>query len=200
MLPADRLRAARAGTLLTGGVPAPVRFVIDGRTGELVMPLPPGVAAAGDQVLFIPHEADDALQLLLALRPLGPEESSTYDRWQAYHGTPRAPAWVAARIEAARLEGQVVDGSEMTLRNPLVGAEAALCRTANADRAALRGACRRAGLEVADPVCVGVDPRGLDVRARFEIVRVPFGTEASTPDLAARAVDALLAPEDDPGP
>ena len=49
---------------------------------------------------------------------------------------------------------------------------------------------------VPDALCVGVDPFGIDVKARFGIVRLEFppGIVAATPEACAREIDRLLGP------
>ena len=36
--------------------------------------------------------------------------------------------------------------------------------------------------EVEEPVAVAVDPLGVDVRARFDVLRLPFGTPIEDPE------------------
>ena len=48
----------------------------------------------------------------------------------------------------------------------------------------------RLNIEPVDPRVVGVDPGGVDVRNRFDIVRVPFSEAIEDP---AVAVDRVLA-------
>lgn len=192
------LRSHREGVLLLAGTSTRVRFVLDGRTGAVVMPLPatlllaPGPEAE-DPVLMAPDESEEALQLLVRIEELGPNREDVTDRWQAYHGPPRFPRWGSLAIESGKLGAEVADGAELMLPNPLLAAEPGLCRKLNADRALLAAVCRRrAAIAPADPVAVGVDPGGVDVRARFGIVRVEFDHEAATPEAAAAAVESLL--------
>jgi hypothetical protein len=49
-----------------------------------------------------------------------------------------------------------------------------------------------AGVAVPDAVCVGVDPRGLHVRARFGVVRVRFSEDGEAVSDAAAALGRLL--------
>ena len=49
-------------------------------------------------------------------------------------------------------------------------------------RPLLRFGKARLDLDVEDPVIVAVDPLGVDVRARFDILRLPFGTPIEDPD------------------
>jgi hypothetical protein len=192
MSPADILRSSRAGVLAAWERVFPVRFVIDAG-GRLIAPLErEAIDAPAGHTLFVPEEADKALQLLLQIEGLGPDPASA-DRWRAYHGTPRSTRWCAMTIESGRLGALVVDGGELTLVNPLAAAEGGLCRRANADRGALRrGVLRVAGVDVAEPLCVGLDDHGLDVRARFGIVRVRFERAVGSAEDAMRVVDGML--------
>jgi hypothetical protein len=198
--PADILRSNRTGVLLAGEEAVPCRFILD-PAGRIVTPVDTHVLESPQHVLFVPDEDAAALQLLLHAHPFVGADPPIADRWRAYHGTPRATRWAAFEIESARLGPLVVDAPAVTSVNPLSPQEPALCRRANADRAALRAACRRTGVDVPDPLCVGVDPHGLDVRARFGIVRLSFSKPAGDSAAAAASqVDALLASGDDPSP
>lgn len=187
------LRSHREGVLACDGVIAAVRFVLDNATGRVVFPSSQLVFEAEERVLFVPQEADDALQLLLTPGPADPDRDEACDRWKAYHGTPDHPRWASCAIESGRLEGAVVDGEVLMTPNALAPVEPGICKRLNADRALLtRLAARFAGVEIPEPLCVGVDPGGLDIRARFGIVRVPFSAETPTPDRAAAEIDRLV--------
>ncbi|TVQ63372.1 MAG: hypothetical protein EA378_01940 [Phycisphaerales bacterium] len=187
------LRQARVGTLFADEAIFAVAFVADGATGRLVFPVAPQALDASQHVLHVPEESDDSMQLLLTVHPIDRESHEACDRHLAYHGSPRASAWVAASIDSAKWAGLVFDGLALNIPNALREAEPKLVKRANADRDALRGACaRRAGVEPAEPLCVGVDPDGLDVRARFGIVRVAFDEPTETREAAEAAIDRLL--------
>ncbi|MFM9994662.1 MAG: DUF2470 domain-containing protein [Phycisphaerales bacterium] len=187
------LRDHRVGVLLADGLVSAVRFMIDGRTGRLVFPCGPLVFDAEELVLHTPEEGDDALQLLVHAAPADPATDPACDRWLAAFGTPDVTRWAACTIESGRFGGAVLDGELLTLVNPLLTVEAGLIRRLNADRAALTRLCTRyAGVEVPEPLCVGVDPGGVDVRARFGVVRVPFDVEATTPERADAQLNAML--------
>ncbi len=176
------------------GVVSAIRFVIDHGSGRVVFPSSELVFGAEERVLYVPEEASEALQLLLVdpTRP-DPDTEESCDRWKAYHGTPEHPRWASCAIESGRLEGAVVEGELLMTPNPLRSVEARVCKRLNADRPLLTRLCTRfAGVEVPEPLCVGVDPGGLDVRARFGIVRVPFKSEAETPEQAEGEVGLLI--------
>lgn len=168
-----------------------LKFVHDPANGRLVAPVPVAVFSAAEHVLFLPDETPDALQLLVSPEEVG--ESATTDRWMMYHGEPEDVRWASFWIDGGRHGPWVFDGEALAIPNPLVRDEPSLCKTANADRARLAAACQRfAGVVVPDPVCVGVDPRGLHVRARFGVVRVCFDESGRSVADAAAALTRLL--------
>lgn len=188
-------RAHRQGTLIADDVPSHTRFILDGATGRLVFPAPGAALAAESLVLFIPEETPDGsgeLQVMLSASELDPSAEAC-DRWRAYHGEPRLSRWAACAIEGAKFNGSVVDHEALNAPNPLRAEEPALCKALNADHAALTLACQRqAGVEIADPVAVGIDPWGIDVRARFGIVRCTFDAPAPNAAAANSAIKQFL--------
>lgn len=188
------LRSHREGVLICDGAVLPLRFVIDNRDGRIVFPCSALPFESDECVLFVPEESDDALQLLLLPRPADPDIGEGCDRWKAYHGTPEFPRWASCAIESGRLGDEVVEGATLMNANPLRAAEPSLCKHLNADPARLTRLCARiSGVEVPSPLCVGVDPAGLDVRARFGIVRVPFRSPVHSAEEARAETEALLA-------
>jgi hypothetical protein len=188
-------RAHREGTLIADDLPSRLRFVSDPTTGRLVFPVPGATFAAENPVLFVPDETPDGsgeLQLMLSVRELDPAHAAC-DRWKVYHGEPRLSRWASCAIEGAKFEGELVGHERMHEPNALAAAEPRLCKRLNADHAALAAACLRAtGVEIHGPVAVGVDSGGIDVRARFGIVRLAFPVEAPAPEAAEAAIGALL--------
>lgn len=169
-----------------------LKFVIDPEDGRLTAAVPVAVLMAAEHVLFVPEETEDALQLLVS--PEEAQEGNTTDRWQAYHGVPEHVRWATFWIDGARHGPWVFDGDAMTAGNPLAKAEPALCKLANADPAKLARACKKiVDVDVPDPVCVGVDPGGMHVRARFGVVRLAFSPAASDADHAKASIEAMLA-------
>lgn len=194
---ARELRRHHEGACVIGERAFPVRFVLDPGTGMLVMPVEGWVLDHAECVLFLPDERADALQVMVELSP--GIEGALEDRWQAYHGVSRLRAWVRGRPAGARRESEVSEG-DVRAANELRAHEARLVRLCNERRAALSQACRRlAGVEVDEACCVGVDEYGLDVRARFGIVRAEFpreeasgGVGVTCPDRAAEIIRRLL--------
>lgn len=181
------------GHASTGGV----RFIIDDPSGRLVMAVEPVVLSASEFTLFVPEERDGAPQLMLSVAPADPASgpwAAACDRWQIYHGRTTLRGWAVASIECARRGDDVIDADDLAVPNPLTAAGRELRERAGANPAALIAACnRQAKVPVADPVIVGIDPWGVDVRARFGIVRLEFAEEAATPDAAGHALALLLA-------
>lgn len=110
---------------------------------------------------------------------------------------PPARVWLRCRVEGGKAPhspppGEVYSGESMTRPNPLRKAEPRLVKLINSDLASLARICRaRANLDIADPLCVGVDPFGIDVRARFGIVRVEFDLEAGSPEQAEACIGTM---------
>ena len=190
---AEFLATYREGILFFDGVPLPRRFVSDPGSGRLLIPVPAEVAAAAEHVLHVPEETDDAMSLMVSVDIVSPDDLPACDRYLAFHGPAADARWIACRIDAAKWGGVVLDGPLLQRPNPLASAESRLCRRANADRALLAAALRRhRALDVPAPVCVGVDPGGLHVRARFGVVRVRFSKVAAGESEAIAAIDQLL--------
>lgn len=192
----NHLRRNREGVLLADGLAERIRFVICGRRGHIVFPTHPACIHASEIVLFIPEEdpaGEPELQLLLAPGEVDALCDENCDRWKAYHGDPLHTHWACCEIESARFDGEVIDEAPLMQPNPLVDAERKLCKDLNADRPRLAEIClARTGVAPREPVAVGLDPGGIDVRARFGIIRVPFEHEASTPEDATQMIHALL--------
>ncbi|NOG54328.1 MAG: DUF2470 domain-containing protein [Planctomycetes bacterium] len=101
------------------------------------------------------------------------------------------PAWPLNR---ANSEPDVFDSTELLLRNPLADAEPRVCRWMNRERAeALHRLCRAyADMDVQDPLMVGIDPAGLDIRARFGIVRLPSPVIMPTEPDARATIERMI--------
>ena len=187
------LRAGFRGTLQFDEHFVPLRYVIDPGAGRLAAPVMVAMLTASETILFVPEEAESALQCLVTLEAIG-EDHAAADRWRIYHGEPEDVRWAILWLDMAKLDGVVLDGDALMTPNPLADAEPALCRLLNQDKPALtRLAAARGGMEIESPACVGVDPAGLDVRARFDIVRVLFDEPAPTEDAARAAIERLIA-------
>lgn len=190
---AEFLATYREGVLFADGIPVPRRFISDPASGRLLLPVPPEVVGAAEHVLHVPEESHDALALMVSAERIDPDSLPACDRFLAYHGPPEDARWIACTIDAAKWGGIVLDGPLLQKPNPLADAEPRLCKRANTDRTLLAAAMRRSrGLSITEPVCVGVDPGGLHVRAAFGVVRVRFSRPAVAEADAAGAIDRFL--------
>lgn len=185
------LTANLEGQLRFDGHGARIRYIFDPRDGRLVASVPVAVLLAAELVLDIPEETDDALQLLVTAEEAA--ESIATDRWLAYHGQPEFPRWATFWIDSARHGPWVFDGEGLTSINPFTADEPSICKKLNADPARLASlAQRRAGVPIPKPLCVGVDPGGLHIRATFGVIRVRFEKPANTAAEAQATIDGML--------
>ncbi len=202
--PALASRAVRSftrGLLRLDEVFHPCRFVLDPATGHPVLPMPrawdPRSPEGSDDagvVLYLPDDSDPAAQLVVTPTPLDPRSHGAADRWRAYHGEAREPAWALLRVESVRFGGEVFDGDEVIRASALRADEPRLVRELNADRARLAAFCRGAtGIDPESPLAVGVDPDGVDVRASLGVIRAEFERPCPDADAARREIDALIA-------
>lgn len=163
------------GDLQFGEHVRPIRYVIT-HDGRLVAPVMVAMIQTIDCVLFVPEAVDGALEVMISLEELNEssEDGRWVDRWQIYHGEPTDVRWAFLDPDAAKHNGHVIDGAVLRRENPLATDESRLCKHMNEDhRDALRALCLHfAQIEINDPVMVGVDPYGIDVRGRFDVVRV----------------------------
>jgi hypothetical protein len=190
---AEFLATYREGILFADGSPTPRRFVSDPASGRLLIPVPPEIADAGEHVLHIPEESDDAMALMVSIDLVHPDTLPACDRYLAYHGPAQDARWIACRIDAAKWGGIVLDGPLLQQPNPLAPAEGRLCKRANASPPRLFAALlAHRNLDIPAPLCVGVDPGGLHIRSRFGVVRIRFPRPAATEAAAAAAIEQFL--------
>jgi hypothetical protein len=173
----------------------PIRYVI-GPDGRLAAPVMNAALNAVDTVLFVPQSAEGAMEVQVTLTPFDAEgaDGALADRWQIYHGDPLEAHWVRLEPDAARYGKWVVDGEALLQPNPLAGDEARLCRQINhGSRDELRRVCRHlAKADVEDPLVVGVDPLGFDVRRRFDVARVSAPSPMDTPELVEQVYAQMV--------
>lgn len=168
-------------------------IALDPITSDPVITAPPAVLTADHVVLHLPEESDDALQLLVEPVELNPDTDPACDRWRIYHGTPRDPRFIRLEIQSARLRSAVFDADDLRLANPLANVEPRLCSLLNADLAALSAWCiRETNVTPTDPRAVGIDPDGLDIRARFGIIRINFDPPVDAATAEPRLRQLLL--------
>jgi hypothetical protein len=151
---------------------------------------------AVDTVLFVPEFAEGAMEVQVTLSPLDVEkpEGAVSDRWRIYHGEPQEARWAWLEPDAARYGKWVVDGEALRRTNPLADDEARLCRQVNqGSRDDLRRVCRHFSLaDVEEPLVVGVDSLGFDVRRRFDVARVPAPTPIGTAESFERTFEQMI--------
>lgn len=187
------LRRSHEGLLACDGLVDPVRYTIHPLIGAPVLPVGAHALQAESVTLHIPDESPDALHLIGRMTPIDPNRDGACDRWLACFGKPATTRWGVMEIEAARRADFIVDGDQARLANPLASSEGAICKRFNADPTALsRLAHAKSGVDISDPRLVGVDPFGIDIRARFGVVRIEFDSICATPDEATSAVASLI--------
>jgi hypothetical protein len=190
------LRSHTRGDLRYGEHLVPLRFVF-APDGRLAAPVSYAMLDSADTVLFAPAFAEGAMEVQVTLLPLDPDsaEGAVTDRWRIYHGEPQEARWAWLDLDAARYREWVVDGEALRRPNPLAAEEARLCREINqGPRDDLARLCRHfADADVEQPLLVGIDGYGLDVRRRFDVVRVPAPRPMHTADEARRVVEQMRA-------
>lgn len=184
------LRSHTTGTLLCDGTPYETRYIIDPVDGALMMCSESEMFEAQDCVLVIPEDRFNApIRVTLSLQE--EPESGSSDRYLAYHRKQDRPRWARGRIAFAKIDsGGVADGEALMIPNPLNASISSLCKRLNSDPRALREVCLLLSkAKIEQPVAVGVDEEGCDVRAEFGVVRVQW--PAPVPD--ANACEEVIA-------
>jgi uncharacterized protein DUF2470 len=187
------LKGHTKGTLLADSTPYDsVRYLVDPRTGSLVLSIEEAILDADDVVLVIPEDRFDApMRVSLDLSTTIEEEAC--DRFLAYHLHQPSSIWALGRINFAKLEsGEVVGTDELEIPNPLIDALAGLCKKLNTDRKALGEVCKLlTKAKVDEPLAVGIDPIGMDVRTKFGVLRVEFPSPVEDATQAEDVIAAL---------
>ena len=173
----------------------PIRYVF-APDGRLVAPTMVAMLQATETVLHVPVADDTAMELLVTLEEFdedGPD-GSLADRWRIYHGDPPDVHWAFMSIDLTRFHGMVIDGEALQLPNLLTDIEPALCGRINREHGdAIRSTVERLlDIEAEDPRLVGIDPRGIDIRAKFDVVRLPLDPIVQDSEDAETAVRILL--------
>jgi hypothetical protein len=188
------LRANTRGELRFDEHLRPVKYII-GADGRLALPVMVAMLETVDTVLFIPAAQDGAMEAQLTLEKFEErgEDGASADRWRIYHGQPDDVRWAYATIDAVRFQGHVIDGQALTRSNSLAADEASLCRRINSNKQdVLRVLCHAiANVEVAEPVLVGIDPLGFDIRGRFDVHRIAAKESMNSADDVLDEFDAL---------
>lgn len=179
------LRSNSTCTLRFGENMQDMAYVI-APSGELVISAMVAMLQPCDNIMYVPDYGDDCMEMHVSLEQFSEEGSCGYlaDRWQVYHGEPPDMQWAKVNIDAARFHEMFIDGEYLQQENILKDSEASLCKTLNASHLEqVKTKCMTmANVEVHDPIVVGVDSLGIDIRATFGIVRVPFDMPVSSSD------------------
>jgi hypothetical protein len=172
------LRCNSTGTLRFGDNLHDVSYVFV-NDGSMIIPAMVAMLQPQDLVMYVPEYAEDCIEMHVTLEQFSENGAGGVyaDRWQMYHGEPPDVQWAKVAIDAARFHDMFVDGEGLQRENKIAGDEPSLCKELNRDISEVAKACKRiARVEVEVPVVVGVDPLGVDVRARFGIVRLASET------------------------
>jgi hypothetical protein len=151
--------------------------VIVAPDGAIVAPVMESMLLAVDVSLELPDDGEDGLQVMVTLERLDPEGplAGLCDRWRAYHGDPEDVRWARMVPDAARHLQWFVDGEALLEANALAAEEAGLLKVLNAaPRSFLKALCVTGGAPSENPLAVGVDPGGIDIRRAHDVVRVAF--------------------------
>ena len=191
------LRAHTTGDLRFDEHLRPVKYVI-APDGRLVCPVMVAMLGTADTVLFVPDYSDDVdmIELQVTMLPFEErgEDGAQADRWRIHHGEPEDVRWAYLSIDAARFGELVIDGEALMIPNPLAADEASLCKWMNQEHTSdLRALCARFGsMKVESPLMVGIDPRGIDVRATFDVVRIPSSEPMPDAAVARSALKKMI--------
>jgi len=165
--------------------------------GRLIAPVMVAALQTPDTALYIPDDEAPVLELLLSLEAFEErgDAAALADRWRIHHGTEEDINWAVMGIDMVRISDLVIDGDAIVRLNPFADVEADLCRTINdLGEDSLQRICKgHLDVDVEHPLAVAIDPLGLDVRARFDVLRLPFGTTLESPDRVLDVVKSWAA-------
>jgi len=187
------VRSHHEATLLCDGVAHETRCLIDPGSGDLIVTVQEDALDADDASLAMPRDSFDT-PVRLSVELLGDTSEEQRDRFVAYHLPSVAPRYALACVSFAKLDsGEVLERDQLALSNPLSHAVGALCRVLNEDRSRLSALCAAlSGTEISDPLAVGVDDTGIDIRATHGIVRLELPAAVVDAEEARRVLAALL--------
>lgn len=165
--------------------------------GRFVAPVMVAMLIAADTVIELPDDGENDLHLMMSLEKFDEraDADGCADRWRTYHGDPADVNWAWITVDAAKFRGYFIDGEVFCAPNALATGEAGVCRAINATqrdlvRAAIHAQFRT---DATDPLVVGVDPLGFDVRRQFGVLRLraPRGIAICDEGSALNALKAL---------
>ncbi len=164
--------------------------------GYLVAPVMVAMLQALETMIFVPEATENALEALVTLDELDERgsEGAITDRWRIYHGDPQDVRWARMNIDAGKLEGSVIDGTVLMRANPFAVDESRICKHMNQDHSAdLRIlALHFAHIEIENPVMIGIDPLGIDIRGRFDVVRINAAEEMQDAEDARAVLKSMV--------
>ncbi len=170
------LRSNSTATVKFGEHSHDLSYVI-ASTGELIIPAMVAMLQPCDIVMFVPEYCDNCMEMHVSLQQFLPtgEQGMLADRWNVYHGDSPDVQWALVAIDMARFHEMFVDGESLCRENPLAETEASVCKELNMQRKdAVRATClAKTNVSVKEPVVIGIDPLGVDIRAPFGVVRIP---------------------------
>ena len=171
------LRGHTTGEMMFEDHLRPVKYCIEPDEGRLVSPVMYAMLSTVDTTLFVPQCVEEAVEVQITIEPFeerGPH-AAYCDRWRVYHGEPDDIYWAFLSVDAVRFHGAIIDGEALMRPNPFASAEPRICKHMNGEhKDDMRLLCEHyAEIIVENPVMVGVDPLGIDVRGRFDVIRVP---------------------------
>lgn len=186
------LRSHSSGVLLVDGEARARKFVPDPATGSPVSGADPWMLDAIDFTLCVPDDSQGCLQLMVNPKVLDAQTHLAADRYLAYHGELNSARLVLWEIDSAKGAGQMFQGADIAIPNPLASSENALLKQLNVSQASLSAAAQRVLEKVwADPRAVGIDSWGIDINSRFGMTRICFSGPV-TESTARGAIDELL--------
>lgn len=193
--PVSLLWNHRRGELLCPDAAFRIFYAIEPKRGTLVSIVPHAALDADEATLCIPADGNECLQLLVELRGVTEEAAgAAADRFSAYHGANHKGLWCIMKVIGGKVSGIVLEPDDLPLAHALAPTESALLRQLNADRALLaRAVNSRLGIMLHDAIAVGVDPRGIDIRAAEGINRITFVRFAEDTHVASQRIGELLA-------
>ncbi len=195
-----RLRQFTNGVLAfgesVGDVTEPCKFVLDPASGEPVMPVGAETLRSEEVMLYLPDDAlenPECLQVHASAQEINPDREAAADRWLAYHQRPTHARWARLIVQSVKRLDEVIDGDLVRLANPFAKDEGRLCKLANLHSSKVSAAVQRLlGIRIEQPMVVGVDPWGIDVRHSFGVLRMEFEHPASVASEAIVALETLL--------
>ena len=179
------LRSNTTCTLQFGENMEEMSYVISPE-GNLVISVMVAMLQPCDTIMYIPEYGEDCMEMHVSLEQFSEYGSDGFlaDKWQVYHGEPPDVQWARVNIDAARFHQMFIDGEFLQQKNQLHEQEVLICKELNTSmlKKVQEYCVAVTKVEVENPIVVGVDSYGVDLRATFGIVRIPFSSPLQTPE------------------